>query len=490
MPYIWSAIGVAAAVIVTGGLRAILTPLPNLSMVFLTAVLFSAVRFGMRPAILSSVLSFLAYNFFFIEPIYTFRIAEAHEVLALTIFLVVAITTSALAGRIRDQASVGAERMRATRRLYEFTDKLSGLATAEAIADGAAGEIHTSLGKATVILLADNGTLVLAGAWPPEDRLGDDEMATAHDALARNAPIGTLDGSWLFVPLRTSSGSVGAVGVAGSRLDPEARALLNTFAEQIAAAIERASFAREMGKARAEAEAERVRNTLLASISHDFRTPLASILGSATSLIEYRDKLDASAQADLLGQIKHEAEGLNEMVRNLLAITRIDAGALEVRHDWIDLTEIVERVLTATRRRGAVQALKQDLPAGLPMIRADAILVEQALTNVVNNAALHTPSKTQVTIDAAIEPSVVALRVTDDGPGIPAAILPRVFDKFVRQRGHEAARVGGHDSSGLGLAIAKGIIEAHGGSITAESPVKDGRGTRIVMTFPSAEVGK
>lgn len=486
MPYIWSAIGVAAAVIVSGALLAAFTPLPNLSMIFLMAVLFAAVRFGMWPAVFASILSFLAFNFFFVEPIYTFRIAEAPEVLALTIFLVVAIITSALAGRIRDQASEAAERMRATRRLYELTDKLSGLATIDAIADGAAGEIHTSLGQPTVVLVMDNGELTLTGAWPPVDHLDEEEMATARDALARNAPIGTIDGKWLFVPLRTSRGPIGIVGVAGSRLDPEARALLDTFAEQIAAALERASFAHEMGKARTEAETERVRNTLLASISHDFRTPLASILGAATSLMEYRDKLNPAAQADLLAQIKQEAEGLNDMVRNLLAITRIDAGALELRADWIDLREIVERVLTATRKRGAAQTLKTALPAVLPMIRADATLVEQALGNIVNNAVLHTPDTTQILVDATVAPSVVTLRVADTGPGIPPEILPHVFDKFVHLRRSDRGREG----TGLGLAIAKGIIEAHGGTITAESPVDQGRGTRIVMTFPSAEVGK
>jgi two-component system sensor histidine kinase KdpD len=484
MPYIWSALSVAAAVIVSGALLAIFTPLPNLSMIFLVAVLFAAVRFGMRPAIFASLLSFLAYNFFFVEPVYTFRIAEVHELLALGIFLIVAITTSALAGRVRDQASVAAERMRATRRLYEFTDKLSGLATVDAIADGAAGEIHTSLGKPAAVLVVEDDELILAGAWPPDAHLGEEEMATARDALARDAPIGTLDGSWLFLPLRTSRGSVGVAGIAGGRLDSEARTLLDTFAEQIAVALERASFAREMGRARSEAETERVRNTLLASISHDFRTPLASILGSATSLLAYRDKLDGAAQADLLVQIKQEAEGLNELVRNLLAITRIDAGALEVRRDWIDLREIVERVITATRKRGATQVLTHALPVDLPLIRADALLVEQALGNVVNNAVLYTPDDSHVIVDAKVEPMTIALRVTDNGAGIPADVLPRIFHKFVRHRGYESARADGREGSGLGLAIAKGIIEAHGGSMSVESPAGGTSGTRMTMTFP------
>jgi K+-sensing histidine kinase KdpD len=349
MPYVWSALGVVAAIIVCGALRAAHAPLPNLSMIFLLAVLFAAVRFGIRAAILASVLSFLAYNFFFVEPLYTFHVAEAHEFLGLAIFLVVAITASALAGRLRDQT-------------------------------------------------------------------------------------------------------------------------------------------RAADKARTEAETERVRNTLLASISHDFRTPLASILGSATSLIDYRDKLDAAAQSDLLAHIRQEAEGLNETVRNLLAITRIDAHALELRRDWLDLKEIAERVVALTRKRGAMQSLQLALPAELPLIRADAVLAEQAIGNVLNNAVLHTSRDTHVVIDAVIEPSTVSLRVTDNGAGIPRDVLPRIFDKFVQRPRRDAARTSTREGTGLGLAIAKGIAEAHDGSIRAESPVSDGRGTRIVLTFPRTEI--
>jgi two-component system sensor histidine kinase KdpD len=277
------------------------------------------------------------------------------------------------------------------------------------------------------------------------------------------------------------------VGVAkekdGPPLDSEARALLDTLAEQTAAALDRASLAREMVSARAAGETERVRNTLLASISHDFRTPLSSILGSATSLIEYGDKLDTAAKNDLLSQIKTEAEDLDEMVRNLLAITRIDAGALEIRPDWIDLGEIVERVVSATRRRGAAQTLIVDLPAGLPLVRADATLAERAVGNVMANAVAHTPPDTRVAISAEVSSERVALHIADNGPGIAADVLPNIFEKFVKARSDSGD--GGH-GTGLGLAIAKGIMDAHGGSITAENTA-NGRGVRFTLTFPCAE---
>jgi two-component system sensor histidine kinase KdpD len=493
LPFVYATLAVAVA-LGAGELLTKLTPIPNLSMVFLLAVLFTAVNFGIWPAIYASVLSFLVYNFFFIEPIYTFTIAEPYELLALVIFLLVAVITSALAGRVRAQVEVSATRMRAMRRLYEFTRRLSGLATLDAVAEGAASEIHASLGRSVVVMLARDDDLDLTASWPPEDTLDAAPMTAARWAYSHVEPAGADTATlpivpWFFVPLRIGDKTLGVIGVAKppgmSPLDSEARALLDTLSEQTAAALERASLAREMVSARTATETERVRNTLLASISHDFRTPLSSILGSATSLISYGDKLDAGAKKDLLGQIKTEAESLDEMVRNLLAITRIDAGALELRRDWIDLREIVDRVISAARRRGARQQIEVALPAELPLVRADATLVEQAIGNVIGNAIVHTPRETKVLADALINPDDITLRISDDGPGIPAQALPHVFDKFIKG---DATQANGGQGTGLGLAISKGIMEAHGGSITAESPPASGRGTRIVLIFPRQDV--
>jgi two-component system sensor histidine kinase KdpD len=492
MPYVWSTAAVAAALI-SGGLFSALAPLPNISMVFLMAVLFSAVSFGMWPAAYASALSFLCYNFFFIEPLYTFQVTQPHELLALIIFLIVAIVTSTLAGRVRDQARAANERARTMRRLYEFTWKLSGIADAAATVDGAAGEIHTSLRRPAVLLLEQAGELSLAAAWPPEDTLDTSTIEAAKLSFARNEPVGCgaaimSDAQWYFIPLRTQSRSLGVVGIArdadGLAPDAEARALLAALAEQTAAALERALLTREMLTAQNAAETERVRNVLLASVSHDFRTPLASILGSATSLLEYRDRLDENLQRGLLADIKVEAEGLDEMVRNLLAITRIDAGALELRRDWIDLRDVASRVVGHAKRRGAGASFALDLPPELPMISADAVLIEQALANVVNNAVVHTPAGTRVVIDAVVAPESIALRVTDDGPGIAAEVLPRIFEKFMRGSATAASGAGKGEGTGLGLAIAKGIVAAHGGTVGAESPAAAGSGTRITLAFP------
>src|SRR6185437_15125488 len=434
---LYATLAVAAALAVGEALTKI-TPIPNLSIVFLLAVLVTAMSFGIWPAIYASVLSFFVYNFFFIPPLYTFTIAEPYELLALVIFLVVAVITSALAGRVREQATISASRMRAMRRLYEFTRRLSGLASFDAVAEGAASEIHASLGRAVVVMLARDDDLQLTAAWPPEDALDAAPMTAARWAFSHSEPAGADTSTlpivpWYFVPLQIGEKTLGVIGVAKPEgmlpLYSEARTLLDALSEQTAAALERASLARDMVSAKTATETERVRNTLLASISHDFRTPLSSILGSATSLLEFHDKLDAGAREELLGEIKYEAEGLDDMVRNLLAMTRINAGALEVRRDWADLRELAERAASAARRRGAVQAIEVRLPDELPLVRADAKLVEQALGNVVGNAVTHTRPETHILIDANATANAVALRVIDDGPGIGSEMLPHIFDK-------------------------------------------------------------
>ncbi|TAH68266.1 MAG: sensor histidine kinase KdpD [Rhodopseudomonas palustris] len=490
--FLYATVAVAGAVL-AGNLVAQAVATPNLSIVFLMAVLFSAIKSGVGPAIYASVLSFFAYNYFFIPPLHTFTVAEPYELLALLMYLVVAIVSATLAGRLRGQVRVSANRVRAMRRLYEFSRRLSGLATPETIAEGAASEICASLARPVLVLLPSGDDLALAAAWPPDDALDEAAMTAARWAFNHNEPAGTDTGTlpllpWLFLPIRTGNTTYGVIGVGrddeAPSLDSEARTLLDTLTEQTAAALERSSLSREMIRARTATEAERVRNTLLASISHDFRTPLSSILGSATSLLSYGDKIDEAGKRDLLGNIRQEAEGLDEMVRNLLSITRIEAGALELRCDWLDLREIVARVIGAERRRGARQTLDIALPAELPLVRADATLVEQAIGNVVANAVIHTAPSSHVIIDAELTHELVELRINDDGPGIAADDLPRLFERFTRAETTESRSSDRGQGTGLGLAIAKGIMEAHGGAICAQSPIANGRGTRFILSFP------
>lgn len=489
--WLWAACGVAVATGVASLLSAVV-PLPNVSMVFLMAVLFPALRFGVGPAILASVLSFLAYNFFLIEPTYTLTVARPHELLALGIFLAIAVLTSTVAGKAREQAEAAAARVRATRRLYEFTRRLSAVSGTDNVAEAAAAEMHAALGRGVFIVVGRSvDELSLAAMWPPDD-IDTTTWTAVRWAVERLEPAGAATGTlpqipWHVMPLRHAQATIGAVGVAlpgGSDLSTEERVLMETLAEQASAAIERTRLAQGMAAANSAAEAERVRNTLLASVSHDFRTPLASILGAASGLAELWDRLSPAQRQDLLGQIRSEAEHLDTMVRNLLSITRVEAGGLHVDRTWIDAREAVERSVATLRRRHPDRQVSLSVPAGLPLIRADATLLDQALGNLLQNAIRHGGPQARIAVEAEVRGDALHIAVIDDGPGIPADVLPRVFDKFVRS---VPASGDGGESTGLGLAIAKGIVEAHGGTIRAVSPVADHAGTRIEIHLPLGE---
>ncbi|MBF9235155.1 sensor histidine kinase [Microvirga alba] len=498
LAFLWSALSVTVAILV-GRLMTAAVSLPNVSMIFLLAVFFSAIRFGIWPAVFASLLSFLSYNFFFIAPFYNFTVAQPHELLALFIFLGVAVLSSAVAGQAREQAAAAVDRARATRRLFEFARRLSSLAEPQMVAEGTVAEVHRDLGLPAVILFPRDDDLAVIAAWPPEDELDTASMTAARWAYERDEPAGSGTGtlpnvSWYFFPLRASHGRVGVIGLGNESrdeapLDSEARALFETLAELTATALERSKLSREIAVAKSAAETEKVRNTFLASISHDFRTPLASILGAATSLIEYRSKLPEAARLDLLEQVKDEAEQLDGMVRNLLAMTRVEAGALELRRDWLDVREALDRVVAVAKRRGATQRFSVQTQDQMPYISADQTLLDQALTNVVGNAMRYAGPDAVIALEARFKEGEASIAITDDGPGIAPDVLPHMFEKFMRGKNPTsvAGVADGGEGAGLGLAIAKGIVDAHGGTIAATSPVSGGHGARVTIRLPIEE---
>uniref|UniRef100_UPI000A76B46A GAF domain-containing sensor histidine kinase n=1 Tax=Aureimonas sp. AU12 TaxID=1638161 RepID=UPI000A76B46A len=332
-------------------------------------------------------------------------------------------------------------------------------------------------GRACVLLRPGGGDLEIAAAWPPDDRLDTPARAAARWAFERgeNAGAGTQtlpNSGWTFLPLAAPDGQVGVLGIErasdGAPLGLEARTLLAALAEQTAAALHRALLSTEVRTARTAAETERVRNILLASISHDFRTPLASVLGSATALIDYEDRLDRDARIDLLGQIRDEARHLDQMVRNLLSMTRLEAGALELNRDWIDVGEALSRIVDLARKRGATQRFDVPGPAAPLLAFVDAGLFDQAIGNVVGNAVRHAGPNATIMLTARSEADgSVVVDIADDGPGVPADLRSHVFEKFTRAR--RSAADGG-ESAGLGLAITRGIVEAHGGTVELLPP--------------------
>jgi two-component system sensor histidine kinase KdpD len=344
-----------------------------------------------------------------------------------------------------------------------------------------------------VIVLPDaDGVLRVKAGFPPEDDLDQAELGAAKWSFENNRAAGrgseTLPGARrLFLPLRTGSGAVGVVGLArGQRpemlLTPDERRLLDALMDQSAVAIERVRLAGQINEARLAAETERLRAALLTSLSHDLKTPLASIMGSVTSLRQYRDLLDAPEREGLIETIQEEAERLSRFVSNLLDMTKIESGSIELDRQPVDVDEIVGAALQRVSGMLINHRVEVDLEAKLPMLSLDVMLFEQVLVNLLDNAAKYAPPGSQITIRARRAFDTIAIEVLDEGPGIPEDRLERVFEKFHRVKQGDRQRAG----TGLGLAICRGFIEALGGKIKAANRA-DRPGAMFSITFPDPE---
>lgn len=492
-----SSLGLAAAVfsvscaVLCGMLLTHYLPLPNLSMIFLAAVLVCAVTLGSLSAILAAIISFFAYNFFFIPPLYTFTIAEPHELFALIIFLLVAVLTGGLAGRVREQSDAARKRIATIQALYDISRKLSGTASLEDVLYVVAYQAASAIRGQALVLLPKDGDVEIRAAYPPEDMLGPGEAAAARWAFRHGEVSGWRSGTlpnaqYQFQPMRTSRGIVGVVAIAPHEripLSAEDERVLAALLDQAAIAIERVQLADAATASEAAAEKERLRTALLSSISHDLRTPLASIVGSITSLRRYGERMPAEARADLLAAIEEEAERLTRFVSNLLDMTRLETGSLDLRRDLVDLGEIFMRAAARARRSFPDRKIETNVASDLPLVHGDAVLIEQVLFNLFDNADKYVPKGTPTRTRLAEAGGELALIVEDEGPGIPVAELQRIFEKFHRLDVGDGRPAG----TGLGLAIAYGVIDAMGGSIRAESPVAAGQGTRIVIRLPAVK---
>jgi two-component system sensor histidine kinase KdpD len=463
----------------------------NVALVFLTAVLASGVVYGLWPSLAACLASALAYNFFFLPPYYTFTIADPENVVALFFFAIVAVVASNLTARVRAQGVVARDRAKATEDLYLFARKLAGVFTLDDLLWAAAFQFAQMLKLRVVILLPEGESVAVRAGYPPEDVLDEDEVAAAKWVWERGAPAGrgadTLpSGKWLFLPMRTGRGTVGVVGLdsdkPGMLLTPDQRRLFDALADQAALAIERVNLAQDIDRNRLNAETERLRSALLTSISHDLRTPLASILGSASSLKTYDATLDERAKQELLGSILEEAERLNRFIANLLDMTRLESGAIAPNLELIDLSDVVGSALRRASKVLAQHNVELALASGLPMLKLDPVLFEQALFNLLDNAAKYSPPESKVVVTATTVGGRVQLSVSDSGSGVPPDDVERIFDKFYRVQSSDHKRAG----TGLGLAISRGFVEAMGGTLNASNR-SDGPGAVFTITLPVPE---
>jgi two-component system, OmpR family, sensor histidine kinase KdpD len=486
-PYIAALVAVALALATAEAINSFLGA-ENVDLVFLIAIVVVAVRLGLWPSLFASVASSLCYNFFFLPPIYTFTITDPVNIAAFLFFTLVAILVSNVAARGRTLATAAMERARTTDSLHSFSRKLASAGTLDDVLWATAYQTALMLKVRVVLLLPEGGSIAVKAGYPPEDILDDADLAAANWAWQNDRVAGrgsdTLPGAKrLFLPMHTGRGAIGVMGIdsdkPGPLLTPDQRRLLDALADQGALAIERVRLVEEMDRVERAAETERLRSALLTSISHDLKTPLASVLGAAGTLRDLGERLDDAQKADLLATIIDESERLNRFIANLLDMTKLESGAISPNVALHDLAEIVGSALRRAGRILSRHRVELDLAADLPMVELDAVLFEQALFNLLDNAAKYAPSETTIRIQSWRSGDTVCLRVLDEGTGIPAGDLEHIFDKFYRAQKTDQVRAG----TGLGLAISRGFVEAMHGTIVAANRT-DRTGAAFTISLP------
>jgi two-component system, OmpR family, sensor histidine kinase KdpD len=424
------------------------TDVVHVTLLYLMAVLFLAVRFGLWPAFLTSALSVAALDYLFLPPLYSFTINTPEDSLLLAFFAVVAVTASSLASRSREQMLIARHHAETTTELFRFAERLAATVTLDAAISTAENQVQTMLGRRATVRL---------------------------DSAA--APAGSLS-----LPLHAAGETIGAVIVdradGGGPSEEESR-LLDMLAELTGIAIGRQLLADQLARIGIEQEAERLRSALLNSIAHDLTAPissLASVLGSLSS--GYRS-FDDDARRELIGEADREADYLHRFSANLVNMTRLESGAIELQREPVEVRELVDRALARARGVLEPRRVSVDVSPSLPPLIVDAVLIEQVIFNILENAAKYTPRNAVMIISARQDHDDIVLIVSDNGPGFPAGDSELLFTKFYRA---SAGREQGH-GTGLGLAIARGFVEAHGGTITAANRA-DGSGAVFTMRFP------
>jgi two-component system sensor histidine kinase KdpD len=483
--YLKSTLLVAAATLAGVPFSLVISPV-NLVMIYLVIVVASAVFLGRGPAVLASILSVFAFDFFFVEPRFTLGVSDAEYVLTFVGLFLVGLVISTLAARAREQAEAARRRAQQATELYEFSRDLAAVYSLDDILQTLIRHVGEIFGCDAVILLPQNGRLT-SSASNGGLELDDDEMAVADWVLRRGEAAGrhtdTLPGAQLrYLPLKTRRGVLGVLGIAGSREasqipTPDQQRLMEAFVSQAAVAIERAQLAVEARLAQVHQATEQLQTALLNSISHDLRTPLVSITGALSSLVEQEEQLDEASRRAMVENAREEAKRLNRLVGNLLDMTRVEAGVLQLRLEPGDIQDVIGSALAELDDRLTDRPVHIEVPQGLPLVAMDFALMTRVLVNVLDNALKYSPPGSPINVRAYLASGHLEIDVSDRGLGIPPEDLSRVFDKFYRVK--RPGRVAG---SGLGLSICKGIVAAHGGSIAAET--RAGGGTTISIVIP------
>jgi two-component system sensor histidine kinase KdpD len=496
--YLESMVWVTAATLLSTIIDPFVSPV-NLAMLYLLAVVIAALRLGRGPSILAAMLSVVAFNFFFVPPRYTFHVTDPQYLITFASLLIVGLAISTLASRVRDQVEVAQQREAQTATLYALSQDLATAVGLEEIMQAVITHIGQTFDREVAVFLPEGEGLIVQAASPgfvvDVDRLAVATWAFQHGQPAGRGTDTLTAADARYLPLKTARGVVGVLGLkltsSAQQATPEQRRLMEAFASQTALAIERAQLAETARQAELIEETEKLQTALFNSISHDLRTPLATITGSLSSLLEDSEVLDRATQQELLKTAHEEANRLNHLVGNLLDMSRLEAGALKVSRQPSDIQDVIGAALQRLEGTLAGRDIRIDLPANLPLVPLDFVLIVQALVNVLDNAVKYSLPGTPIDIQAQVTAEFLEIQIADRGPGLPPDDLKRIFDKFYRgshtspelpsdRRKRGDVPVG----TGLGLSISSGIIEAHGGRIWAENR-PDG-GLVIKLTLPVA----
>ena len=456
----------------------------DIGMVYLLGIVITSTRTGRWPALAATLVSVAAFDFFFVPPYYTFAVSDIRFVVTFGVMFIVAYVITQLTLQIREQADASRKRERSTAALYALSRKLARERKKDMIFSVAAQNISDVFRSQVVFLILDEqGELAVTESRTDTFAVDKKELSVAHWVFDNRHAAGlgtdTLSGAKaLYLPMVASTGVVGVVGVLPENpkiaFDPEDIHFLESFVNQIAMALERVLLAKEAHQERLKAEAQNIRNTFLSSVSHDLRSPLAVVAGAASTLLEKDASLDLSDRLELLKTIREETDRLERIIRNVLNLTRLESGAISVRKEWQPLEEIIGVVLNRLADRLRDRPLTLKIPSDLPFIPFDTLLMEQVLSNLMENALRHTPPNTPIEITVMQQEAAVMIEIADRGPGIPAQEEETIFGKFTRST---HTRMG----AGIGLSICRVIVEAHGGRIVAENRPGGGAAFRFVI---------
>ena len=464
--------------------------LSNLVMIYLLGVTISGLRLGRGPSALTAVLNVALFDFFFVPPRFTFSVADAQYLVTFAAMLIIALVIASLTASVRQQTRVAGARERRTALLYAMSRELAGTRGISALATLAVRHVAEVFQCDAVILLPDKAGKLKYPADPPlESSFRGADLAVAQWVAdhGRRAGLGsdTLPAAGgVYLPLGDPQQTIGVLAVLPTNarrvLLPEQSHLLETFSGQIALALERASLSDVAEASRLAAERESLRNTLLASISHDLRTPLAVIAGASSALVERGATLDEASRLSLARGIEMKSREMSDLVSNVLDVMRFESGQVVLRGDWQTLDDLVGSALSNLHEKLNGRAVELRFPEDLQPVYVDATLIVQVFSNLLDNVAKYTPPTTHVWITASADSDVLRVTIEDDGPGLPGGDAARMFDKFQRGNG-EGAVVG----VGLGLTICRAIVRAHGGEIDAGR--REGGGARFEFTLPIKE---